>query len=141
MIMRVDPIVGQRDFLIFLRYIGRAILSGIAHGASLYALILLLPVLSYGCAHAGDYVGATHGYVTLGMKQGFGEGGDKKKYYIIDEMTIISPGDPKPSVKDKLGLPDEIKTNIEGYEIWTYKNRNIKFFFEKERFREWVYLK
>jgi hypothetical protein len=100
--------------------------------------IILLLVLT-GCTRVGDYVGASHGYVTLGMKQKFGDGGEKKNYYALDEMTIIAPGALKPDVREKLGLPDKVESNIEGYEIWIYESRNIKLFFEKEKFKEWVY--
>jgi hypothetical protein len=102
----------------------------------------ILPLIFLpGCTRVGDYVGASHGYVTLGMKQKFGNGGEKKNYYALDEMTIIAPGDFKPDVREKLGLPDKVESNIEGYEIWIYGDRNIKLFFEKEKFKEWAYLK
>lgn len=102
-------------------------------------IVFLLFIFFCGCARVGDYVGTTHGYLTLGMKQKFGGGGEKKNYYALDEMTIISPGALKPDVREKLGLPDKIESNIEGYEIWIYNNRKIKLFFENEKFREWAY--
>lgn len=105
-----------------------------------FAIFLLLVFLC-NCAGAGDYVGTTHGYLTLGMKQKFGEGGEKKKFYPFNDTNAIEPGEPKQAVKNKIGLPDKIETNNEGYEIWTYKERNVKLFFEKEKFREWAYLK
>lgn len=103
--------------------------------------ILLFLLFFCGCAKADNYVGATHGYFTVGMKQGFGEGGEKKKFYALDDMDLIIPGALKQSVRNKIGLPDKIEMNNEGYEIWIYEERNIKLFFEGEKFKEWAYLK
>ncbi len=109
------------------------------------AFIFLTAILLFcnfcGCARAGNFVGATHGYVTVGMKQKFGSGGEKESCYAIDNMTVIAPGELKRSVKEKIGSPDKVESTVEGYEVWIYKERNIKLFFEKEKFREWVYLK
>lgn len=102
---------------------------------------LLMCGIFSGCTNVADHAGTTHGYLTVGMNQHFGDGGEKKDYYTLDEMTLIVPGDLKPSVREKLGLPDEVKSNNEGYEIWIYKDRNIELFFEDEKFREWAYLK
>jgi len=101
-------------------------------------LVFSLIFLS-GCAHVGDYVGTTHGYLTVGRKLKFGDGGEKKNYYILDDITVIAPGELKQAVREKIGLPDKVESNNEGYEIWVYEDRNIKLFFEKEKFREWVY--
>jgi len=101
----------------------------------------LLFIFLCGCADAGDYVGVTHGYLTLGMNQKLGSGGEKKKFYALSETTVIAPGELKQTVRDKIGLPDKVQSNNEGYEIWIYEERNIKLFFEKEKFREWAYLK
>jgi hypothetical protein len=106
-----------------------------------FLTVFLLFFCLCGCNDAGDYVGVTHGYLTLGMKQKFGEGGEKKKFYALSDTTVIAPGELKQAVCDKIGLPDKVQSNNEGYEIWIYEKRNIKLFFEKEKFREWAYLK
>lgn len=106
-----------------------------------FLTVALLFIFFCGCNDVGDYVGATHGYLTLGMKQKFGEGGEKKRFYTLDNTTVIAPGELKQAVCEKIGLPDKVQSNNEGYEIWIYEERNIKLFFEKEKFREWAYLK
>ncbi|MFA5007690.1 MAG: hypothetical protein WC546_00500 [Candidatus Omnitrophota bacterium] len=106
-----------------------------------FLTILMLIFCFCSCAGAGDYVGATHGYLTVGMKRKFGDGGEKKNFYALDNTTVIAPGELKQTVREKIGLPDKIQSNNEGYEVWIYDSRNIKLFFEEEKFREWAYLK
>lgn len=106
-----------------------------------FLIALLLLIHFSGCSSVDDYVGVTHGYLTVGMKQKFGDGGEKKNFYALDDMTIIAPGELKQTVWEKIGLPDKVESNNEGYEIWIYEERKIKLFFEKEKFREWAYLK
>ncbi len=106
-----------------------------------FLTVAFLFIFFCGCSDVGDYVGVTHGYLTLGMKQKFGDGGEKKKIYALDDTTVIAPGEFKQAIREKIGLPDKVQSNNEGYEIWIYEERNIKLFFEKEKFREWAYLK
>lgn len=99
---------------------------------TLFILIFLL-----SCARAGEYAGVNHGYVTVGLKQRFGSGADKKKYHLTKEGAELIPGASKEIVRREIGAPDKIQSNNEGYEVWIYNERKLKLYFDKERLSEW----
>ncbi|MEI8350604.1 MAG: hypothetical protein WCI77_10695 [Candidatus Omnitrophota bacterium] len=104
------------------------------------AYVALLLLFLFGCARAGDYAGVNHGYMTVGIKQRFGEGADNRKYYVTKEGIELLPGAGKDTIRQHIGAPDKIQRNNEGYEVWTYNERKLKLYFDKERFREWANL-
>ena len=96
-------------------------------------LILLIS----GCIQMRDYTGVKDGAAGLDVQNRFGEGMEKKDYYVVDDGDGIVVGDNKNEVLAHLGLPDEVKTTVEGYEYWIYQERQLKLFFSGDRFIEW----
>jgi hypothetical protein len=90
-----------------------------------------------GCAQAKDYVGVHHGSLTVGMKQGFGQGGEKKNYYVVDKDSVVAIGDSKEAIIRTLSYPDKIERSIDGYEVWIYNGKKIKLFLDKEYLKGW----
>jgi hypothetical protein len=113
--------------------------------AMLFALCILFVTLfaagcaqtKMGCAQAKDYVGVHHGSLTVGMKQRFGQGGNKKNYYVVDKDSVVAVGDNKEAIARNLGYPDKVERSIDGYEVWVYKERKVKLFLDKEYLKEW----
>ncbi|MDP2922318.1 MAG: hypothetical protein Q8O30_01160 [Candidatus Omnitrophota bacterium] len=110
-----------------------------------YTLCFFLSALSIvgcvqtkaGCAQAKDYVGFHHGYLNVGMKQSFGQGGSKKNYYNVDKDTVITIGENKDDIIVDIGYPDKRERSLEGYEVWIYSEKKLKLFFDKKHLREW----
>ncbi len=91
-----------------------------------------------GCVQSRDYVGAREGALGLKVKRGFGVGDEPKKdYYVIQDGDGIVVGDTKNDLIRKMGLPDEVKTTLEGYESWTYSERGVTFYFSEEHITRW----
>ncbi|MBU2103025.1 MAG: hypothetical protein ABH865_08495 [Candidatus Omnitrophota bacterium] len=88
----------------------------------------------------GDYVGVRHGYVTGGIKQRFGVGADKKNYLVTDGDVVLIVNDTKKAVQAKLGLPDVMSKNIDGYDCWEYRERKLKLYFNEDSLRSWEVL-
>lgn len=93
-----------------------------------------------GYSQARDYVGVHHGKVNVGLRQNFGQGLDKKNYYVINKDNIIAVGDSKEEVIKNAGYADKIERSIDGYEVWVYNQKKIKLFFDKEHLKEWSVL-
>ncbi len=99
--------------------------------------IAILTIVIAGCVQMRDYTGVRDGAAGLDIEQRFGEGVAKKDYYVVKDGEGIVLGDNKNEVIAHLGLPDEVKTNLEGYEYWIYEKRSLKLFFSEDRLREW----
>jgi len=99
--------------------------------------IMVFGLLGVGCVQMRDYTGVRGGAAGLDVSNRFGEGMEKKDYYVVEAGEGIVIGDTKNEVIAQLGLPDEVKTNLEGYEYWIYQNRGLKLYFSGDRFREW----
>lgn len=99
--------------------------------------VLTAVVLISGCVQMRDYTGTRDGAAGLDVENRFGPGDAKKDYYVVKDGEGIVIGDSKDEVIAMLGLPDEVKTTLEGYEYWIYAQRNLKLFFSQDRFREW----
>lgn len=108
---------------------------------SIFSLIAVLLIgcaqAKMGCAQAKDYVGVRHGNFTVGMKQRFGQGGEKKNYYAVDEDNVVAVGDNKEAIIRNLGYPDKVERSIDGYEVWVYDKEKVKLFLDKECLKEW----
>ena len=99
--------------------------------------VLTLTILISGCVQMRDYTGTRDGAAGLDVENRFGPGAAKKDYYIVKDGDGIVIGDSKDEVIAMLGIPDEVKTTLEGYEYWVYTERNLKLFFSQDRLREW----
>ena len=98
---------------------------------------LVLITAFSGCVQMRDYTGVRDGAAGLDIKNQFGPGQSTKDYYVVSAGDGIVVGDTKDEVIAQLGLPDEVSTTLEGYEVWIYKTRSLKLFFSGDRFREW----
>jgi hypothetical protein len=104
-------------------------------------VLLAVSVFSLvGCIKAKDYAGSQRGFVTLGVKQSFGEGAATKNYYLTPDGIEINVNDTKSNIMAKFGSPDSIEKDIDGYEGWTYKERKLKLFFDKDYLKNWSIL-
>lgn len=101
-----------------------------------FSLIIGLVVL-VGCVQMRDYTGIREGAFGLDMQKGFGEGGNKKDYYILKNGNSLIIGDSKNEVIAKNGIPDQVKKTIEGYESWLYESEKINLLFKGERLNDW----
>ncbi|MBD3263523.1 MAG: hypothetical protein GF375_00290 [Candidatus Omnitrophica bacterium] len=102
-----------------------------------FVVILVFTLQFLGCASMRDYVGVKEGAVGLDLKKGFGEGREKKDYYLTSEGEAITVGDTKNEVISFIGLPDAIDTTLEGYESWIYDSRALKILFYNSKVRDW----
>ena len=101
------------------------------------ALIFLVCFILAGCVQMRDYTGVRDGFFGLDVKKGFGEGAEEKDYYRVSADTAVIVRETKNQVKTKLGLPDSIGRNLEGYECWVYEKHKLKLFFEGDYLKEW----
>ncbi len=99
---------------------------------------VLMVVLLAGCVQMRDYTGSRDGRFGLDVSKGFGKGAEPKKdYYVISGGEGIIIGDTKNEITKKIGLPDKVTSTFEGYESWTYNEREVIFIFSGGRLREW----
>ena len=84
-----------------------------------------------------DYTGVRDGSFGLDVNKGFDQGVDKKDYYMISENVALIVSDTKNDVIFKIGLPNETKIELDGYENWSYEDRKIDLFFKADRLRGW----
>jgi len=101
-----------------------------------FSVVICLVVLA-GCVQMRDYTGIKEGAFGLDMQKGFGEGGNKKDYLILENGNSLIIGDSKNEVIAKIGIPDQVKTTIEGYESWVYESEKITLLFKGERLNDW----
>jgi hypothetical protein len=108
-------------------------------GRKFYALTLVLGLaVVFGCVQMRDYTGSRDGRFGLDVSKGFGKGAvPKKDYYVVSGGEGIVIGDNKNEVTQKIGLPDTVSSTFEGYESWTYNEREVIFIFSGERLLEW----
>lgn len=90
------------------------------------------------CARMRDYTGVRNGSFGLDIQKGFGQGGEKKDYYVTEDGVSFVVRDKKSEIIAKLGFPDSKETTVEGYECWEYKNRKLKLFFQDDYLKDWV---
>lgn len=100
------------------------------------AICFVLCALFSGCVQMRDYTAASHGAFCVVGGQKFGEGEAGKDYYIIYDDLYIEKGDTKNEVIAKLGTPDVIESGS-SYEIWNYKDKELRLFFETDRLKYW----
>lgn len=89
------------------------------------------------CVQMRDYTGIRNGSFGIDIKKGFGQGKEKKDYYITEDGVSFVVHDKKSEIVSKLGFPDERDVTLEGYECWIYKNRKLKLFFQDNYLKEW----
>lgn len=103
-----------------------------------FVLLILALIIPGGCAKMRDYTFNKDGYFGFKLKKRIGEGQDfKKDYYLTAEGISLIVRDTKNEVITKLGLPDEVDRNVEDYDIWLYKERKLKLFFDKGYLNSW----
>ncbi len=101
-------------------------------------LIIALAVLAAaGCIQMRDYTGVKDGAFGLDVKKGFGKGKEKKDYYVIKDGEGIVVGDTKNEVITLMGIPDQVTTNLEGYECWVYEKNGVVFLFSEGKLKSW----
>lgn len=93
-----------------------------------------------GCIQMRDYTGVKNGAFGLNVKKSFGEGKEKKDYYVIKGGEGIVIGDTKKEIIALIGLPDKVSTTLEGYECWVYEERKIELLFHEGRLKDWQQL-
>tara|TARA_B100000315_G_C14571721_1_gene585915 strand:+ start:649 stop:993 length:345 start_codon:yes stop_codon:yes gene_type:complete len=105
---------------------------------SFFIIFLFSMFFLSACVQMRDYVGEREGAYGLMRKKTFGEGEEvKKDYYVINDGDGLVIGDTKNEVIKKIGLPDEVKTTLEGYETWVYPQRGDIFYFSGDRLNRW----
>jgi len=102
-------------------------------------LFLFIPLVIFlaSCVEMRDYTGVRDGFFGLDFKKGFGQGEDRKDYYLIQGEIAIVRGDSKNEIITKLGYPKEIVVTLERYECWIYQEKKIKLFFDGDYLNGW----
>lgn len=93
--------------------------------------------LSAGCVKMRDYTSTRKGCFAVDIQRGFGQGEDKKDYYMVDDSTALIVRDTVNEVRKKIGLPDEIERMVDGTECWIYKSKRLKLYFNQEYLESW----
>ncbi len=97
----------------------------------IFIIVCIVLFIMSGCANKlRDYVSCEHGFLSLRVKDTFGEGADVKDYFITKDNSIINKGDSSSYLLKILGSPDEIDSSFSGYKIWKYKRSRVMFFVE-----------
>lgn len=96
----------------------------------IWNLLFVILIASVGCTSLRGYVSGERGFLSARVKQAWGEGEAVHEYYITREKYIVNVGDSNERIHDLLGFPDAMEQTLEGYEIWFYKNRNLKLYFD-----------
>jgi hypothetical protein len=100
---------------------------------------LFLGMILVGCVQMRDYTGVKEGAFGLDIKKGFGEGAEKKDYYIMKNGEVIIIGDTKKEIVTKIGFPKDMEVTLEGDEMWAYNDKAIDLFFKEDRLNGWSY--
>ena len=100
---------------------------------------ILLLILFVSCTEAQmrDYVGTKDGAVSVGIKEGFGEGGEVKDYFVTRDNLVVARRDTKSEVTKKIGSPDSIQRMLDGNDCWIYEDRKLELFFDGDYLVEW----
>ena len=113
---------------------GKAVLTGLIQKRCnlflVFYLVSLFSIVIVGCAQLRPYVSSERGSLDMRVKQPLWEGQETKRYYITEAEEIINLGDNKKRLVSIMGYPDDSVLSLEGYEIWAYKDRKIKFYFD-----------
>ncbi len=104
----------------------------------IFFIASLVLITMTGCVKMRDYVGVRDGAFGVDLQTGLGTGADKKDYYMINEDTAIILGDTKNEIIQKMGLPSEVGTTLEGYETWSYAEEKIELIFKGDRLGGWT---
>lgn len=104
---------------------------------ALLMICITMLFLFSACVQMRDYTGIRNGSFGIDIQKGFGEGKEKKDYYITEDGVSFVVHDKKSEIVSKLGFPDEREVTLEGYECWIYKNRKLKLFFQDDYLKEW----
>jgi len=101
---------------------------------------VVLAIIICGCVQMRDYTGVREGVFGLDINKGFGEGADKKDYYVFKDGINLISGDSKDEIIAKIGLPDKRDITLDKSEVWTYEERKIQLYFDGERLVSWAIL-
>jgi len=105
-------------------------------GEFMYLIIFLLIFIS-GCVQARDYVGVREGAFGLNVKKGFGDGANRKDYYLFEEGTYLIAGDSKNEVISRIGLPSKVERTLDSREGWVYEDKKMVLYFKEGHLNEW----
>lgn len=94
-------------------------------------------VIFAGCVKMRDYTSARNGWFGLDIQKGFGEGEEKKDYYLLGSGIAIIAGDTKNEITNKIGSPDSIEKMLDGLESWLYKDKNLRVYFDGNYLKTW----
>ncbi len=99
--------------------------------------LILVLFSTYGCAQMRDYTCTRDGSFVVGVRNGFGQGVDKKSYRVVGEDIALIFGDTKKDIVFKIGFPTKTKMELDGYENWMYEDEKVDLFFRGNRLRGW----
>ncbi|UCC95973.1 MAG: hypothetical protein JSW40_04285 [Candidatus Omnitrophota bacterium] len=103
-----------------------------------YILFILVILSLSACVEMRDYVGAREGFFGLDVKTRFGEGAERKDYYVTEDGVGIVQHDSKNEIISKMGSPDSIETTLEGYECWIYEEDRLQLIFKGDYLHDWI---